>query len=455
MQTLTITRPDDWHLHVRDGDVLKDLLADTSARFARAIIMPNLKPPVTSVDQALAYRERILKSLPQGSDFIPLMTLYLTDNTSPDELQKAKESGHIYAVKYYPAGATTNSDSGVTDVAKTYDALEKLSELGMPLLVHGEVTDKNVDVFDREKVFIDNVLKPVTEKFPELKVVLEHVTTEDAVNFVGSASDNVAATITPHHLLYNRNAMFQGGIRPHYYCLPILKREQHRNALLAAETSGNPKFFLGTDSAPHARNAKETACGCAGIYSAHAAIELYTEAFESANALDKLEAFASFYGADFYGLARNTDQITLTKKTWQVPDSKSMGSDTLIPLKAGSEINWQLVDAGLLFLAAAAAWVPLILCQIAVEAREPGAQCALLAGFHVEGEENIPPEGPFILALNEYSPVAMLVSGWISIVLLIVLDSTADNVRRVIFQSEKARDVLTSASQPMTAHDST
>ncbi|MDH5408924.1 MAG: dihydroorotase [Gammaproteobacteria bacterium] len=342
MTTLTLTRPDDWHLHVRDGDVLPDVIPDTARRFARAIIMPNLKPPVTTTDQAIAYRERILSAVPAGISFEPLMTLYLTDNTATDEIVTAKESGLVHALKYYPAGATTNSDAGVTDINKCTATLEKMAELNIPLLVHGEVTDVEIDIFDREKVFIDRVLQPLIKRIPNLKVVLEHITTQDAVQFVESSNQNIAATITPHHLLYNRNAMLAGGIRPHFYCLPIIKRETHREALVKAAISGNQKFFLGTDSAPHAQHAKESACGCAGIYSAHAAIELYAEVFEQANALDKLEGFASLYGPDFYGLARNTDSITLTKENWTVPTDMKFGNETLIPLRAGENIAWKL-----------------------------------------------------------------------------------------------------------------
>jgi dihydroorotase len=331
-------------LHVRDNDYLKEIVPHTAATFARAIIMPNLKPPVTTVEQAMAYRERILAALPAATNFNPLMTLYLTNNTSADEIVKAHASPYVHAVKYYPAGATTNSDAGVTDIKNTYNALAKMEKLGLPLLVHGEVTDPSVDVFDREQVFIDSVLAPLLIDFPKLKVVLEHITTKQAADFVTAASDNIAATITAHHLLYNRNAMFKGGMNPHYYCLPILKREVHREALVAAATSGNKKFFLGTDSAPHAQSSKETSCGCAGIYTAHAALELYTEAFANANALDKLEGFASFFGADFYGLPRNTDFITLEKTSWQVPDSYNFAKEKLIPLRAGAEIQWKIAQ---------------------------------------------------------------------------------------------------------------
>ncbi len=342
MQTITFPRPDDWHLHVRDHALMAAVLPDTARRFARAIIMPNLKPPITTTELAREYRARIVAATPPGMHFEPLMTLYLTDNTSPDEIRKAKASGLIHGVKYYPAGATTNSDSGVTAISKCYDALATMEEVGLPLLIHGEVTNPKVDVFDREQVFIDNVLEPLAARFPRLKIVLEHITTRQAVDFVKAAPDNIAATITAHHLLYNRNAMFAGGMRPHLYCLPVLKREEHRWVLLAAATSGNPKFFLGTDSAPHSQHSKESACGCAGIYTAHAAIELYAEAFESANALNKLEAFASFYGADFYGLPRNTDTITLVKEAWEVPSELAFGTEKLIPLRAGERIHWRL-----------------------------------------------------------------------------------------------------------------
>ena len=343
MNKLTITRPDDWHLHLRDGETLKAVLPDTAHRFARAIVMPNLRPPVTNVDLALAYRERILEALPNGLQFEPLMTLYLTDNTTGTEIKKASESGFVHAVKYYPAGATTNSDSGVTDLNKCSQAFEVMQNLGMPLLMHGEVTDGDVDVFDREKVFIDRNMKPLLARFPELKVVFEHITTRDAAQFVAASPANVAATITPHHLLMNRNAMFAGGMRPHHYCLPILKREEHRQALVEAAISGSPKFFLGTDSAPHPKSAKESACGCAGMYSAHAAIELYAEVFDAENALAKLEAFASFYGADFYGLPRNQDHITLVKESWQVPAEMEFGDDVLVPLRAGQSVQWRML----------------------------------------------------------------------------------------------------------------
>ncbi len=342
MKTLTITRPDDWHLHLRDGAALKAVLPDTARRFGRAIVMPNLKPPVTTTALAQAYRDRILQAVPASMQFEPLMTLYLTDNTTGEEIAMAKASGIIHGIKLYPAGATTNSDAGVTDITKCDKALEAMEKHGLPLQVHAEVTDANVDVFDREKVFIDRHMVPLLKRFPALQVVFEHITTRDAAQFVSAAPANVAATITAHHLLMNRNAMFAGGIRPHHYCLPVLKREEHRQTLLAAAKSGNPKFFLGTDSAPHAKSAKESACGCAGIYTAHAGIELYAEAFEEVNALDKLEAFASFYGADFYGLPRNTDTITLVKEAWTVPEELALGDEVLVPLRAGKTVAWRL-----------------------------------------------------------------------------------------------------------------
>ncbi len=343
MQTLTLTRPDDWHLHLRDGAALAAVLPDTARRFGRAIVMPNLRPPVTTVEQAAAYRARILAALPAGSRFEPLMTLYLTDNTPPDEIDRARESGFVHAVKLYPAGATTNSDAGVTDLAKCAATLARMEKLGLPLLAHGEVTDPAVDVFDREAVFVERVLQPLLRDFPGLKLVLEHVTTREGVEFVRSAGANVAATLTAHHLLMNRNAIFAGGIRPHHYCLPVLKREAHRQALVAAATSGSPKFFLGTDSAPHARGAKEAACGCAGCYTANAGIELYAEAFEAAGALDRLEGFASFFGADFYGLPRSKERITLVKENWTVPASLPyVDGDALVPLRAGETVAWRL-----------------------------------------------------------------------------------------------------------------
>jgi dihydroorotase len=343
INTLTLTRPDDWHLHLRDGAALKAVLPDTARQFARAIVMPNLRPPVTTTDLAGEYRARILAALPKELIFEPLMTLYLTDNTSADEIKRAKASGFIHGVKLYPAGATTNSDSGVSDLAKCSAALEAMQDVGLPLLVHAEVTDSDVDVFDRERVFIDRHMTPLLKRYPNLKVVFEHITTKDAADFVMNAPANVGATITAHHLLMNRNDMFKGGIQPHHYCLPILKREKHRVALVKAAISGNAKFFLGTDSAPHAKHTKEAACGCAGMYTAHAAIELYAEAFEAANALDKLEAFASFYGADFYGLPRNKDKITLEKSSWLVPNELPLGDDSLVPLRAGQQIHWKLI----------------------------------------------------------------------------------------------------------------
>ncbi|MGC2047793.1 MAG: dihydroorotase [Gallionella sp.] len=342
MQQLTLIRPDDWHLHLRDGALMKSVLPDTARQFARAIVMPNLRPPVTTTEQAMAYRVRILAALPSGMAFEPLMTLYLTDNTSAEEIRKAKQSGIIHAIKLYPAGATTNSDAGVTDLRKTYAALEEMQRCGMPLLVHGEVTDPAVDVFDRESVFIARILQPLLRDLPELRVVFEHITTSDAAQFVADAADNIAATITAHHLLYNRNAMLVGGIRPHYYCLPLLKRETHREALVIAATSGSKKFFLGTDSAPHAKHTKENACGCAGCYTAHSALEFYAEVFEQAGALDKLEGYASFFGADFYGLPRSTQKITLRKVEWRVPETLGFGEHRLVPLRAGEVMKWKL-----------------------------------------------------------------------------------------------------------------
>lgn len=338
---LTLTRPDDWHVHFRDGAAMQHVVPDTARVFGRAIAMPNLKPPVVTVADAAAYRERLLAAA-KGAAFEPLMTLYLTDNTSPDEIRRAKTSGFVHAVKYYPAGATTNSDSGVTELTRAYPAIAAMEEVGMPLLLHGEVVDPDVDVFDREAVFIDRHLTRLLKDFPKLRIVLEHITTRQAAEFVAAAPDNVGATITVHHLLYNRNAMFRGGIRPHLYCLPVLKRELHRQALVAAAISGSPKFFLGTDSAPHAVGAKETACGCAGIYTAHAAIELYAEAFEDAGALDRLEAFASFHGADFYGLPRHTATITLRREAWTVPERLSLGDSVMVPLRAGGTVRWRV-----------------------------------------------------------------------------------------------------------------
>ena len=339
---LTLTRPDDWHLHLRDGEALRAVLPHSARQFARAIVMPNLRPPVTTVATAAAYRQRILAALPAGMKFEPLMTLYLTDNTLGDEIRRAADSGFVKAVKLYPAGATTNSDAGVTDLAKCDAALAEMEKAGMPLLVHGEVTDPTVDIFDRENVFIDTVLKPLLARHPGLRVVFEHITTKDAAEFVASAGDNVAATITAHHLLYNRNAIFSGGVRPHYYCLPVLKRETHRAALLRAATSGSPRFFLGTDSAPHARHTKEASCGCAGCYTALSALELYAEAFESAGALDRLETFACFNGPDFYRLPRNADTVTLEKRPWVVPEELAYASgEVLVPLRAGETLSWQ------------------------------------------------------------------------------------------------------------------
>jgi dihydroorotase len=343
MQELTLIRPDDWHLHLRDGEALKAVVGHSAERFARAIVMPNLKPPVTTTEQALAYRERILSALPEGSGFNPLMTLYLTDNTTPGEIARAWESGVIHAVKLYPAGATTNSDSGVTHIYKPEAALRTMAEVGMPLLVHGEVTAPEVDIFDREAQFLDTVLKPLLEHIPDLKVVAEHITTREMAEFVLEAGERVAATITPQHLLLNRNAILVGGIHPHHYCLPVLKRESHREVLLEVATSGNPKFFLGTDSAPHAQGDKESACGCAGMYSAHAAIELYAEAFEQAGALERLEGFASCHGPDFYGLPRNTDTITLRRESWEVPANYPFGDTQLVPFRAGDKVNWRLL----------------------------------------------------------------------------------------------------------------
>ena len=339
---LTLTRPDDWHLHVRDGDALDTVVPHTAQQFGRAIIMPNLQPPVTTTTQAIAYRERILAAIPDGIRFTPLMTLYLTNRTTAADIIEARTSNLVQAVKLYPAGATTHSAAGVTDISRTYDALEAMEEQGLPLLVHAEVTDPQVDVFDREPVFIERHLEPLTARFPRLRVVLEHVTTREGIQFVSAMPATVAATITVHHLLLNRNAMFRGGLQPHAYCLPVLKREAHREALLAAATSGSSKFFLGSDSAPHTREHKESACGCAGIYTAHAALELYAQAFEDAGALDRLEGFASHFGPDFYGLPRNTERITLVKQDWQVPDSYPLSGSSLVPLFAGETLHWRL-----------------------------------------------------------------------------------------------------------------
>lgn len=341
MTTLTITRPDDWHVHLRDGEALTDTVRDISRYNGRALIMPNTVPPVTNTEMALAYRERIMAQKP-SEQFEPLMSLYLTDNTSPDEIRKAKASGAVVAAKLYPAGATTNSDSGVTNAKNIYPVLEAMEEVGMLLLVHGEVTTHDVDIFDREKEFLETVLAPIVNDFPNLKIVLEHITTADAANFVKNANENVAATITAHHLMYNRNHMLVGGIKPHFYCLPILKRNTHQKALVEAATSGSKKFFLGTDSAPHAKGAKESACGCAGSYTAHAALELYAEVFEQEGKLENLEAFASHNGPDFYGIARNSDTVTLTKEEWPVPQTMPFGSDVIVPIRAGESISWKV-----------------------------------------------------------------------------------------------------------------
>lgn len=341
IQQITLTRPDDLHLHVREGDALKSVVPHTAKQFSRAIIMPNLAAPVTTVEQAKKYREEILKAS-SGMDFEPLMTLYLTDNMMPSTIEEAKACGFIHGLKLYPAGATTHSDKGVTDIANIYPALETMQKLGLPLLVHGEVTDPAIDIFDREQVFIETILEPLIVRFPTLKIVLEHITTKDAVDFVSSASNNIAATLTAHHLLMNRNAIFTGGIRPHHYCLPVLKRETHRQALVKAAISGNPKFFLGTDSAPHSQTAKESSCGCAGMYTAYNAMELYAETFDKANALEKLEAFASFYGADFYALPRNNDSITLDRKNWEIPKTLTLGKEKIIPLRAGELCEWKI-----------------------------------------------------------------------------------------------------------------
>jgi len=343
MDRLTLRRPDDWHLHLRDGAAMAAVLSDSARRFARAIVMPNLKPAVRTTEQALAYRERILAALPRGASFEPLMTLYLTDDTPPEEIARAKLSGRVFGVKLYPAGATTHSDEGVTRLSRCFHALEKMEEVGLPLLVHGESTDPQIDVFDREQAFIEDVLGPTVERFSGLKVVLEHITTREAAQYVEVTGPNVAATITAHHLLLNRNALFLGGIRPHHYCLPVLKRETHREALVEAAISGNPKFFLGTDSAPHPRGAKEAACGCAGVYTAHAAIELYAAAFEEAGALERLEGFASVFGAQFYGLQLNRETITLAREEWRIAERLPFGGEELVPLRAGETVPWKLV----------------------------------------------------------------------------------------------------------------
>lgn len=344
---LTLTRPDDWHLHLRDGDMLREVLPDSARRFARAMVMPNLDPPVRTVDEARAYRDRILAALPAGLAFDPHMTLYLTDHTSPEEIVRARRSGFVHGVgEAFLAGATTNAQWGVSDFDRCDAVFAAMEDVGLPLLLHGEVTDPEVDVFDREAVFIERHLIPIVERFPRLKVVLEHITTRQAVEFVTGAGPNVAATITAHHLLLNRNALFAGGLRPHAYCLPVLKREEHRHALVAAATGGNPKFFLGTDSAPHPRHAKESACGCAGLYTAHAALELYAEVFEQAGALEQLEAFASFHGADFYGRPRNRDSVTLVKEPWTVPAATGLGArGEVVPFRAGETVAWRLMTA--------------------------------------------------------------------------------------------------------------
>ncbi len=342
---ITLRRPDDWHVHLRDGEALAAVLPFTAARFARAIVMPNLKSPVTTTALALAYRERILAALPAGARFTPLMTLYLTDRTDPDEIDRARASGAVHACKLYPAGATTNADSGVTDIRRIDAVLARMAEIGMPLLVHGEVTHRDVDVFDREARFIDEVLAPTVDRFAQLPVVFEHITTRRAAEFVRRSRPAVAATITPQHLLHNRNALFEGGIRPHYYCLPILKTEKDREALVEAATSGEPRFFLGTDSAPHALAAKESACGCAGMFSAHAGIELYAEAFEAAGRLERLEGFASQFGADFYKLPRNEERITLRREEWRPPANYPLGASSLVPMRAGETVAWRLADS--------------------------------------------------------------------------------------------------------------
>jgi dihydroorotase len=345
VNSITLIRPDDWHLHLRDGVALAAVLPYTARQFARAIVMPNLKPPVTTVELARAYRERILATLAQtrAAAFEPLMTLYLTDNTSPDEIARARASGFVHAVKYYPAGATTNADSGVTALERAFPALAAMEKNDLPLLVHGEVTDADVDVFDREKVFIDTVLAEIVRRFPALRVVFEHITTKDAADYVLAAGPRIGATITAHHLLYNRNAIFAGGLRPHFYCLPVLKRERHRQALVRAATGGSPQFFLGTDSAPHPRDEKESACGCAGCFTAHAALELYAEAFDAAGALERLEAFASFNGPAFYRLPRNADRVTLVRERWEAPREVPFGATALVPLRGGEALGWRLV----------------------------------------------------------------------------------------------------------------
>lgn len=342
MQEITLIRPDDWHIHLRDDDGLKRTVADAASQFARCIVMPNLVPPVTNTEQASQYRDRILAAKPDNTDFSPLMTLYLTDKTNADDIHDAKASGFVHAVKLYPAGATTNSDAGVTDIFAKADVFAAMEKVGMPLLIHGEVTDSDIDIFDREHEFIERTLKPITQQFPNLKVVFEHITTQQAVEFVETASENIAATITAHHLLYNRNDMLVGGIRPHYFCLPILKRNIHQTALRKAATSGSKKFFLGTDSAPHTTDKKENSCGCAGCYTAYAAIEMYAEVFEEEKALDKLEGFSSLFGPEFYNLPANTETITLVKQTWTAPKSFNFGDSSVTPLRANEEIQWQI-----------------------------------------------------------------------------------------------------------------
>jgi len=344
MKTVTLLQPDDWHLHLRDGPFLPSVLPHTAQRFARAIVMPNLDPPITTTEQASAYRERILAALPKDMSFEPLMTLYLTDNTTPKEIARASKSGIVHAVKYYPAGATTNSDSGVTDIEKTFDALRAMEEHGLPLLLHGEVTDPSVDFFDRERIFVEKILTGLVERFDTLRFVLEHVSTKEGIDFVSAARPGVAATVTAHHLLYNRNALFRGGLRPHHFCLPVLKRENHRAALVEAATGDSGKFFLGTDSAPHTKTSKQSDCGCAGIYTAHAAVELYAEVFDSVDRLDKLEAFASIYGPQFYGLDANTQRMTLIREHWSTPLRYPFGDETLVPLRAGEPVAWRLEE---------------------------------------------------------------------------------------------------------------
>lgn len=341
---LTITRPDDWHVHLRDGEAMRSVVGATARVFGRAVVMPNLDPPVTTVAAAAAYRDRVVAAVPAGSQFTPLFTLYLTDDTAPSEIERARAAGFIVGVKYYPAGATTHSASGVTALARVYPALAAMEKCGLPLLVHGEVTDPEIDVFDRERVCVERVLSRIVRDFPALKLVVEHITTREAAAFVAASSARVAATITPQHLLWSRNALFAGGLRPHAYCLPVLKRESHRLALIDAATGGNPKYFLGTDSAPHARHAKESACGCAGCFSAPLAIELYAEVFDAAGRLDRLEGFASFHGADFYGLPRNADTIALARQPWTVPASYPFGAETVVPLRAGGQVSWRVAD---------------------------------------------------------------------------------------------------------------